>query len=185
MSKEKATNKSTKKATTPKPSKPEVKNTFDGMTVTTESGVKKAGGAWATGPDGKTREAKADDILKATSGFITVGADQIGVLETFAVHYKKRDCGGFIFSVETSKTLDAVEIDPPEHFPIAKNGETQKITLVGRGEVEHAVFALTSCFKAIASQFGIDNAYRCVWLELEHTTKQWTALFVEAIEVAR
>lgn len=185
MSEKKNTTKATKKATTTKPASPEVKNIFDGMSVTTENGVKKAGGAWATGPDGKTREAKADDILKATNGFVTVGSDQINVLETFAVHYKKRDCGGFIFSVETSKSLVSEEIDPPENFPIAKDGVKQKITLVGRGEVEHAVFALTSCFNAITQQFGISNAYRCVRLELEHTTKQWTALFVEAIEVAR
>lgn len=160
---------STKKNETKKPvAKPEAKKECG--IPKKECGIPKEG-VWRKKEEGGYERIDQTELLKHSHALITVchGDDEP---ETFAMHYHKEG-DNYNFAIATSNTLvsGSKEI----------NGE--KITLVGMGEADKALFALHNSWCAFAEQFGLSKAYRLVRLELGYKTKTWTAVFASAIDI--
>lgn len=172
---------STKKvAKKSEPVKAEVKKPVCEMVKLADGTEVKREGAFVVDKEGKLHRCSAEQMLKANTAAMTVecvnSVTGEKTSDTYGVHWKKTENGGYIFGVATADGL----IDETKTFD---DDESKTLTLIGRGDARRAVCALHDVWFAFATQFGIQHAFKIVRCELGFKDKNWHALIVPVTDV--
>lgn len=151
-------------------------------------------------PDGKEVEVKDGDIMEARDDgtfkfenpeslinadvlIICIGMkDNSGNTEilSYPVRIKKCENGNILLRFATADGMDSTR---RKMSSVKSINNDEGVCLIGRGQNMEAMFAAQHCWDGYARNFGIDNAYALVRLELEHRSKEWCALFVPVLNV--
>lgn len=141
-----------------------------------------ASGAFIANGDGTYTEAEMTDLLKHSHVAMTIMSKNAETgeskSETFDVLWGKEDDGHYFFSLATADGLndDIIKSKPDDKYHY-------DMTLIGRGDVMRATYAISQVWRAFSQQFGIETAFRCIKVKLHFKTKQWYGVFVPVTDL--